>query len=174
MSTIRTPYPSDVSDEEWAFVAPYLALLPEDVSQRKHELREVFNGLCYLVNTGVHWCMLPHDPPPWPVVYQQMRRCLVAECFEAIVHDLRGRLRRATKRQTQPSAAILDSRRCSRRPRAGRAPVTMAQAPEGLEGTRGHRYAWPLAGAGRVRRRRRALRAAGMPHTGLAKPRYYR
>jgi hypothetical protein len=45
MSTIRKPCPSDVSDEEWSFVAPYLALLPEDVGQRKHDLREVFNGL---------------------------------------------------------------------------------------------------------------------------------
>jgi hypothetical protein len=45
MSTIRKPYPSDGSSEEWSFVAPYLALLPEDVGQRKHDLREVFNGL---------------------------------------------------------------------------------------------------------------------------------
>jgi hypothetical protein len=44
MSTIRKPCPSDGSSEEWSFVAPYLALLPEDVGQRKHDLREVFNG----------------------------------------------------------------------------------------------------------------------------------
>lgn len=55
MSSTRTPYPSDVSDEEWTFVAPYLALLAEDVSRRKHELRGVFSGLRYLVKTGVHW-----------------------------------------------------------------------------------------------------------------------
>ena len=44
MST-RKPYPSDVSDEEWAFVAPYLSLLPPDAGQREHSLREVFNGI---------------------------------------------------------------------------------------------------------------------------------
>ncbi len=44
--TARKPYPSDVSDDEWAFVAPSLMLLPEDVGQREHALREVFNGLC--------------------------------------------------------------------------------------------------------------------------------
>lgn len=119
MSTIPTPYPSDVSDEEWGFVAPYLALLPEDVSQRKHALREVFNGLRYLVKTGVHWRMLPHDLPPWPVVYQQMRRWLAAECFEAIVHDLRVLLRRAAERTAQPSAAILDSRTIQSTPESG-------------------------------------------------------
>jgi len=48
----RKQYPSDVSDEEWAFVAPYLALVPEDAPQREHDLREVFNGLRWVVRTG--------------------------------------------------------------------------------------------------------------------------
>ncbi len=70
----RTPYPSDVSDDEWAFVAPYLTLLPEDISQRRYRLREVFNGVRYVVRSGAHWRLLPHDLPPWPICYQQMRR----------------------------------------------------------------------------------------------------
>lgn len=45
----RKPYPSDVTDEEWAFVAPYLTLMREDAPQREHGLREVFNGLRYFV-----------------------------------------------------------------------------------------------------------------------------
>src|SRR5215213_5438553 len=48
----RKPYPSDVSDEEWEFVAPYLALVREDAPQRNHDLREVFNGLRWVVRTG--------------------------------------------------------------------------------------------------------------------------
>ena len=48
----RKPYPSDVSDDEWAFVAPYLALVREDAPQRRHELRELFNGLRWIVRTG--------------------------------------------------------------------------------------------------------------------------
>jgi transposase len=48
----RKPYPSDVSDEEWAFVAPYLTLITEDAPQREHSLREDFNGLRYLVRAG--------------------------------------------------------------------------------------------------------------------------
>ncbi|SRR5258708_100303 len=66
----RNPYPSDVSDEEWAFVAPYLTLLPEDAGQRHYELREVFNGLRWMVRTGATWHMMPHDLPPWYIVYQ--------------------------------------------------------------------------------------------------------
>lgn len=46
------PYPSDVSDEEWAFVTPYLALVREEASQRNHDLREVFNALRWVVSTG--------------------------------------------------------------------------------------------------------------------------
>lgn len=112
MSTLppRKPYPSDVSDDEWAFVAPYLTLLSETAGQRRHNLREVFNGVRYIVKTGAHWRMLPHDLPPWPVVYQQMRRWMEAGSFENIVHDLRVLLRRTAGRSTAPTAVILDSR----------------------------------------------------------------
>jgi transposase len=71
METTRKPYPSDVSDAEWAFVVPYLALLPEDAEQRKHDLREVFNALRWLVRAGAPWRLLPNDLPPWAAVYQQ-------------------------------------------------------------------------------------------------------
>jgi transposase len=59
----RTPYPTDVSDEEWAFVAPYLTLLPEDASQRKYPLREIFNGVRSIVKSGAHWRPLAADAP---------------------------------------------------------------------------------------------------------------
>ena len=71
------------------------------------------------MKTGVHWRMLPHDLPPWPVVYQQMRRWMAAECFEAIVHDLRVLLRRAAERHAQPSATMLDSRTMQSTPESG-------------------------------------------------------
>lgn len=61
----RTPYLSDVSDDEWAFVAPYLTLMTEDASQRRHELREIFNGLRYIARGGLQWRQMPHDLPPW-------------------------------------------------------------------------------------------------------------
>ncbi len=115
----RTPYPTDVSDEEWAFVAPYLTLLPEDAAQRKYPLRETFNGVRYIVKSGAHWRLMPHDLPPWPLVYQQMRRWMAAGCFEAIVHDLRILLRRAAERPAPPSAAILDARTIQSTPESG-------------------------------------------------------
>ncbi|MBD1847778.1 IS5 family transposase [Cyanobacteria bacterium FACHB-63] len=106
----RKPYPSDVSDEEWAFVAPYLTLMTEDAPQREHSLREVFNGMRYMVRSGGAWRLMPHDLPPWYTVYQQTQRWMKAGVFEAMVHDLRELLRLLAGRKEQPSAVILDSR----------------------------------------------------------------
>ena len=106
----RKAYPSDVSDEEWTFIAPYLRLMKEDAPQREHSLREVFNGARWLVRAGAAWRMMPHDLPPWYTVYQQMQRWITAGVFEAIVHDLRVLLRIAAGRTEQPSAVILSQR----------------------------------------------------------------
>ncbi len=64
----RKSYPSAVSDDEWAFVSPYLTLMTEDAPQREHALREVFNGVRRIVRTGAQWRMLPNDVPPWYTV----------------------------------------------------------------------------------------------------------
>jgi transposase len=106
----RKAYPSDVSDEEWAFVAPYLTLMTEDAPQREHSLREVFNGTRYIARSGGAWRLMPHDLPPWHTVYQQTQRWMKAGVFEAMVHDLRELLRLLSGRNAQPSAVILDSR----------------------------------------------------------------
>lgn len=115
----RKAYPSDVSDDEWAFVAPYLMLMREDAPQRERELREVFNGLRWLVRAGAPWRLMPNDLPPWFTVYQQTQRWLAAGVFEAIVHDLRVLLRLAAGRQAEPSAAILDGRTMQSTPESG-------------------------------------------------------
>jgi transposase len=115
----RKPYPSDVSDEEWAFAAAYLTLMTPDAPQRTYDLREVFNALRWLVRAGSPWRMLPHDFPPWTAVYQQTQRWLDAGAFEAIVHDLRELLRVAHGRTTQPSAVIFDSRTVQSTPESG-------------------------------------------------------
>lgn len=115
----RKAYPSDVSDEEWAFVAPYLALISEDAPQRVYSLREVFNGLRYIVRSGATWRMMPNDLPPWEMVYQQSQRWLKAGVFEAIVADVRALLRLAAGRVEQPTAAVFDSRTLQSSPESG-------------------------------------------------------
>ena len=113
------PYPSDVSDEEWSFVAPYLTLCRADSEQRDYALRDVFNALRWLVRSGASWRMMPHEFPPWPTVYQQMQRWLRAGCFEAMVNDLRVLLREYSGRDGQPSAVVLDSRTLQSTPESG-------------------------------------------------------
>jgi transposase len=115
----RKPYPSDVTDDEWAFVAPYLTLMKEDAPQREHGLREVFNGLRWIARSGAEWRLMPHDLPPWHTVYQQTRRWLRAGVFEAIVNDLRMLLREIEGRPPNPRAAILDSRTLRSSPESG-------------------------------------------------------
>jgi transposase len=115
----RKAYPSDVSDEEWAFVAPYLTLMKEDAPQREHSLREVFNGLRSIVRTGAPWRMMPNDLPPWHTVYQQTQRWLKAGVFEDMVRDLRMLMREIHDQMPQPRAAILDSRTLQSTPESG-------------------------------------------------------
>jgi len=94
-----------------------------DAPQRQHALREIFNGLRWLVRAGAPWRRLPHDLPSWEAVYQQTQRWLSAGGFEGIVHDPRELLRQAQGRKIKPGAAIFDGRTlqstCGSGPRAG-------------------------------------------------------
>ena len=119
MSESRKPYPSDVSDAEWEFLLPYLALIREDAPQREYPLRELFDALRWLVRTGAQWRYLPNDFPPWPAVYQQARRWVAAGAFEAAAHDLRMMVRMVAEREAQPTAAVLDGRTLQSTPESG-------------------------------------------------------
>jgi transposase len=115
----RKPYPTDVMDDEWAFVAPYLTLMDEAAPQRRHDLREVFNALRWIVRSGAQWRMLPTNFPPWAAVYQQTQRWIAAGCFDAIVQDLRALLRWTEGRADHPTAVILDGRTVQSTPESG-------------------------------------------------------
>ena len=115
----RPPYPSDGSDEEWLIVAPYLRLMEETAPQRTDSLRELFNGLRWIVRAGAPWRMLPHNLPPWHAVYEQTQRGIAAGCLEQLVHDLRVVIRLGEERAPQPSAVILDSRTRQSTPESG-------------------------------------------------------
>jgi len=115
----RNSYDSDVSDAEWAVVAPYLTLMTEDAPQRTYALREVFNGLRWQVRADAPWRLLPQDLPPWYAVYQQAHRWFRAGVFATLVADLRRLLRAAADRAPEPSAAIFDGRILQSTPESG-------------------------------------------------------
>jgi transposase len=115
----RKPYPSDVADAEWEFVAPYLCLMREDAPQREYSSREIFNALRYIVRTGCQWRYLPNDYPPWTAVYQQVRRWFQAGVFEHLADDLRVIFRTIEGRDPAPSAVIFDARTLQSTPESG-------------------------------------------------------
>jgi transposase len=119
MEKVRKAYPSDVSDEEWAFCVRYLTLMKEQAPQRRHSLRELFNGLRWFIRAGCPWRMMPNDLPPWTAVQQQTQRWIRAGCFENMVEDLRLLLRLQAGRTNAPTAAILDSRTLQSTPESG-------------------------------------------------------
>lgn len=115
----KSGYPSDVSEEEWAFCAPYLTLMNEEAPQREYPLRELFNGVRYMVRAGCPWRMIPHDLPPWHTVYEQSQRWIKAGCFEKMAHDLRLLVRLFSGKEAHPTAAILDGRTMQSTPESG-------------------------------------------------------
>src|SRR5919202_1303883 len=179
MQSARRSYPSDVSDEEWALIAPYLVLLREDAGQRLYSLRELFNALRYVVRHGIPWRAMPNDLPPWAAVYQQAQRWLAAGVFEALADDLRAILRLAAGRTAEPSAAILDSRTLRSTPESGeRAGYDGAKRKKGSKlhmavDTLGHLLALHVTPAnaedrGQVERLARAVQSATGESVDLA------
>ncbi|WP_242010944.1 transposase [Acetobacter musti] len=104
MNTASGPYPSDIIDEKWSLDIPYLLPMKEDAEQRHHDLRELFNGVRYVIRYGIAWRAMPNDLPPCTAVYQQSRCWVETGCFEAAVHDLRAGLRIATGRKPSPQS----------------------------------------------------------------------
>ena len=115
----RKAYPSDVSDEEWEFVVPYLTLMKEDAPQLVHPLRELFNALRWFVRAVCPWRMLPNDLPPWTAVEQQAKRWERAGCLESMAHDLRMVIRVLQERAEQPTAVVMDGRTLQSSPENG-------------------------------------------------------
>lgn len=108
----RKPYPSDLSDQQWALIEP---LLPR-VSQRRRpgrprkiELREVVNALFYHAREGCTWRALPHDFPPWKTVYNYFQWWDWDGTWQKVLDTLRPLARAKAGRALTPSAAALDS-----------------------------------------------------------------
>jgi transposase len=118
-SDARKPYPSDASDAEWEFLAPYLIPMRPDAPRQAHPPRDMSDALRCVVKAGCQWDMLPHDLPPRAAVYQPARRWAAAGVFEEAAHDLRVVLRAADGREAQPTTAILDSRTIQSTPGSG-------------------------------------------------------
>jgi putative transposase len=105
----RKPYPSDLTDEQWAILAPHMPAAAKRGAPRRVALREIVNALLYLNRSGCQWRMLPHDFPDWQVVYDYFRNWRDDGTLKRLNDTLRIQLRLEEGRDAEPSAAILDS-----------------------------------------------------------------
>lgn len=105
----RTSYPSDLTDEQWSIMARLIPDAEPGGRHRSVHMREVINGILYLLRTGCSWRQLPHDFPPWGTVHYYYRRFRLDGTWEKVHDLLRQRVRRHKGKKPTPSAGILDS-----------------------------------------------------------------
>lgn len=105
----RKAYPSDLSDAEWLILEPLIPAAKPGGRPRTVDMREIVNGIYYVLRSGCAWRMLPHDFPPWQTVYGYFRRWRKDGVWEQMNDALREAIRLQAGRQAEPSAAIIDS-----------------------------------------------------------------
>ena len=105
----RAPYPSDLTDEEWACILPYLPEPAPTGRALEYPLREIANAIFYLNKSGCQWRMIPHDLVPWHVAYYHFSKWEDDGTWAAILDALRAREREEEGRDPKPSAVVVDS-----------------------------------------------------------------
>ena len=127
----RKAYPSDLTDEQWAYVEPLLPKQDKRGRKAQHPRREMLNALLYLARSGCAWRMLPHDLPPWEAVYAYWRRLVEKGSLIAINDALRVEIRLEEEREAEPSLVIIDSQSVQTAEKKGRVDLTHISAEKG-------------------------------------------
>ena len=123
----RDAYPSDLTDAQWKLIERRIPAARPGGRHRSVVMREVMNGIQYLVRTGCSWRQLPHDFPPWGTVHYYCRRFRLDGSWKKIHDALREQVRKEDGRKATPSAAILDSQSVKTTEKGGRAATTRAR-----------------------------------------------
>jgi len=122
-------YPSDVTDEEWAYVAPLIPAPKTGGGKRRTEMRHVVNGIMYILSTGCQWRALPKDLPPRSTTHEYFTWWDRAGILDRIHDALYATCREKAERQPAPSAAIIDSQSVKSAEKGGPALIRMASMP---------------------------------------------
>lgn len=149
MNTVRKPYPSDISDEEWSLIIPYLLPMKEGVEQRHHDLRELFNGLRYVIRYGIAWRAMPNDLPPWTAFTSNPGAGWMRDVSRLLctIFGLYCVLRRAGKRSRRRRSSTAGH--CVRPRKARYGQGMMARKEKRIEAAHGGRYSEASSGPAR-------------------------
>jgi transposase len=121
----RLRYPSDLTDEEWAHVAPLIPPAKRGGNRRHVDVREVMNGIMYILSTGCQWRAIPKDLPPRSTLFDYLELWDWDGTLDRIHHALYERCRERGEREASPSAAIIDSQSVKSAEKGGRASIRM-------------------------------------------------
>lgn len=102
-------YPSDLTDEEWGYVEPLIPPAKRGGRKRAVNVREVLNGIMYVLSTGCQWAYLPKDLPPSSTVYYYFDLWTYDRTLERIHHELYVKCREKMGRESSPTACVIDS-----------------------------------------------------------------
>jgi transposase len=119
-------YPSDLTDEEWALVKPLLPPGKPGGGKRRVNLREVVNGVMYILSTGCQWRYLAKDLPPRSTVHDYLSLWNWDGTLDRIHHELYLKCRETAGRQASPTAGIIDSQSVKSAEKGGRASIRPA------------------------------------------------
>ena len=131
----RIPYPTDLTGPQWAQVSRFIPAPKKNGRPAKYDRREIVNALLYVGRTGCQWRAMPHDLPPWRIVYWYFMAWKKDGTLDRLHDELRGDLRQAEGRQRQPSAAVLDSQSVKTTEKGGRAAMTPVRRSPAASGT---------------------------------------